>query len=128
MKYLSSFVGAAILGALVFGIWPEMWKSYGIMGGWLAATILVSIGWYMNHRLEVIDNPPGQAWVDMGWAVGSAGVGWGLVRFYPDAELHKALPTLICCLIGGGLAGVFAQAVKGRNRNFQSTEATGEEQ
>jgi hypothetical protein len=119
MMYLSSAIGAAILGALVFGIWPEMWMSYGIFGGWTAATILVSIGWYMNHRLGVIHNPAGQAWVDMGWAVGAAGVGWALVRFYPDCQFSKAVPTLVCCLIGGGIAGVLAELVKRRNRNFE---------
>ena len=119
MKKLSSFIGAAIIGALVFGIWPEMWKSYGIFGGWVAAAVLVSIGWYMNHRLEVIDNPSGEAWVDMGWAVGASGIGWALVRFYPDCSFTHALPTLVCCLIGGGLGGLAAEAVKKRNANFQ---------
>ena len=26
------------VGAACFAIWPEMWKSYGIMGGWLATS------------------------------------------------------------------------------------------
>ena len=41
MRLLTTVVGGAICGALAFGIWPEMWKSYGIMGGWLTATIVV---------------------------------------------------------------------------------------
>jgi hypothetical protein len=36
LRTIMTTIGAAICGALVFGIWPEMWKSYGIMGGWLA--------------------------------------------------------------------------------------------
>ena len=46
-----------------------MWKSYGIMGGWLAATIIISIMWYMNHWLGMVENPSGKIWVDNGFAV-----------------------------------------------------------
>ena len=35
--YLSTFAGSAICGGFAFGIWPELWKTYGLMGGWLAA-------------------------------------------------------------------------------------------
>lgn len=38
-QLFSTFIGSAICGALVFGIWPEMWKSYGIMGGGLVDLI-----------------------------------------------------------------------------------------
>ena len=75
-------VGGAICGALAFGIWPEMWKTYGIMGGWLTAAIVISICWYMNHWLGMIWNEPGRIWVDQGWAVSSAGIVWAVVRFH----------------------------------------------
>jgi hypothetical protein len=110
MKYFSTIIGSAICGALVFAIWPEMWKSYGIMGGWLAATILISIAWYMNHWLGVIHNPDGRIWVDQGFAVCSAGIAWGIVRF--DAVPAQCLPTLICLAIGGALGGWAAIHVK----------------
>ncbi len=69
MRLLSTVVGGAICGALAFGIWPEMWKTYGIMGGWITATIVISICWYMNHWIGMIWNEPGRIWVDQGWAV-----------------------------------------------------------
>ena len=47
--YLSTFAGSAICGGFAFGIWPELWKTYGLMGGWLAATLIIGIMWYMNH-------------------------------------------------------------------------------
>lgn len=34
--YLSTFASSAICGGFAFGIWPELWKTYGLMGGWLA--------------------------------------------------------------------------------------------
>jgi hypothetical protein len=116
MKLVSTAIGGAIIGALAFGIWPEMWKTYGIMGGWLASAILVGICWYMNHWLGVISNEPGSIWVDQGWAVCAAGIAWGMVRF--GSQFYQALPTLICCLIGGGLAGIVAAKVKKHNASF----------
>ena len=120
MKHLGTVLGSAICGALVFGIWPEMWKSYGIMGGWLAATVLISIAWFMNHWLGVITNSDGRMWIDQGWAVGSAGVAWGIVRFGGGlSDFFKCAPTLILCLIGGALAGLAAAAVKKSLPAFQ---------
>jgi hypothetical protein len=124
MKFVSTAIGGAIIGALAFGIWPEMWKSYGIMGGWLASAVLVGICWYMNHWLGIISNEPGRIWVDQGWAVCSAGIAWGMVRF--GEQFFQALPTLICCLIGGGLAGIAAAHVKKRNPRFQPRDAATE--
>ena len=110
MKLLSTAVGAAICGALCFGVWPEMWKTYGIMGGWLTAAIVIGICWYMNHWVGVIWNRPDRLWVDQGWAVAAAGVAWAVVRF--DAQIARALPTVVCCLAGGAAAGIVAARVK----------------
>lgn len=77
------------------------------MGGWLAATLIIGIMWYMNHYNGAILNPEGHIWLDQGWCIGSAGIAWGIVRFQGDlANFLPAAPTLICCLIGGTLAGV----------------------
>jgi hypothetical protein len=110
MRYLSTIIGGAICGALCFGIWPEMWKSYGIMGGWITATVVIGICWYMNHWLGVIWNSPGRIWVDQGWAVSAAGISWAIVRF--NAQFQRALPVIFCCFLGGALAGIAAVTVK----------------
>lgn len=105
-KHLSTFIGSAICGGFAFCIWPELWKSYGIIGGWLAATLLIGIMWYMNHYNGIINNPNGKIWLDQGWCIGVAGIAWGVVRFKGDISMVlTALPTLACCLVGGGLAG-----------------------
>ena len=62
-QYLSTFAGSAICGGFAFGIWPELWKTYGLMGGWLAATLIIGIMWYMNHYHGAILNPPGKIWL-----------------------------------------------------------------
>ncbi len=110
MRLVSTAVGSAICGALAFSIWPEMWKSYGIMGGWLTSAVVISICWYMNHWLGIIWNPRERIWVDQGWGVAAAGVAWAAVRF--GAHVAQILPTLICCLIGGSLAGLLAARIK----------------
>ena len=115
-KYLSTFCGAAICGGFAFGIWPELWKTYGIIGGWFAATLIIGIMWYMNHYNGVISNPEGKIWLDQGWCIGAAGIAWGIVRFRGDISAFAlAVPTLICCLIGGALAGVVVWLIRSRN-------------
>ncbi|MGL4293604.1 MAG: Lin0368 family putative glycerol transporter subunit [Bacteroidales bacterium] len=112
-KYLSTFVGSAICGGFAFGIWPELWKTYGLIGGWAAATLIIGIMWYMNHYNGMIRNPEGKIWLDQGWCIGSAGIAWGIVRFQGDlSAFWDAFPTLVYCLIGGALAGVAVAVIR----------------
>jgi hypothetical protein len=125
MKFTSSFIGSAICGAMAFAIWPEMWKSYGIMGGWITATIVISIAWYMNHWIGIIYNPESKLWIDQGWGVGTAGITWALVRWQGGFDaLLSCVPTLVLCLIGGGLAGIVASHVKRKHHAFTAPQET----
>ena len=121
-RRITTLIGGAIVGALSFGVWPEMWKTYGIMGGFLTATFVIGISWYMNHWLGVIDNPEGTLWVDQGLPIFGAGVAWGIVRFWPLdpaadglayclGALAKIWPTLVCCVVGGALAKIWPTLV-----------------
>lgn len=117
-KYLSTFIGSAICGGFAFGIWPEMWKSYGLLGGWFAAVLIISIMWYMNHYKGAILNPAGKIWLDQGWAIGAAGITWGVVRFRGElSAVLSALPTLAFCIIGGILAGLAVWLVRSSKEN-----------
>ena len=118
MKYVSMFIGAMITGALVFGIWPEMWKTYGIMGGWLAAVIIIGLCWFMNHWLGLFSNPDRSIWIDQGMPIAAAGIAWAKVRF--GADFTHCLPTFCFLVIGGILGGVAAYFVKQHNPNFRS--------
>jgi len=117
MKYVSMFIGAMIVGALVFGIWPEMWKTYGIMGGWTASVILVGLCWFMNHWLGLFSNPDRRIWVDQGLAIAAAGIAWAMVRF--GQNFVDCLPTLSLVALGGMLGGIAAYFVKQQNPNFK---------
>ncbi len=130
-RHLGTFIGGMTAGALSFGVWPEMWKSYGIMGGFLTAVFVIGITWFMNHWVGVIENPEGSLWVDQGLPIFGAGVSWGIVRFWPVdggvdyffGALVKIWPTLVCCLIGGALGGIAAHYVKQVAPGWQTKEA-----
>jgi len=117
MKYASMFIGAMIVGALVYGIWPEMWKSYGIAGGWFAAVIIVGLCWFMNHWLGLFSNCERTLWVDQGLAIAAGGVAWAIVRF--GADFGACVPTLCLVAIGGTIGGIAAYFVKQHNPNFR---------
>ena len=56
-RLFSTFIGSAICGALVFAIWPEMWKTYGIFGGWLTAVALLKVdsGAYVYRAQSAVE-------------------------------------------------------------------------
>ena len=118
-KYLSTGLGAAIIGAMGFSIWPVLWQTFGVMGGYMACLLVVAIMWYLNHHCGLMYNAPGAAWVDMAWGVAIAGITWGLIRQGNSAHLVHALPTLFCVALGGALGGIFAEKVKRNHPNFQ---------
>lgn len=118
-KYLSTFVSSAICGGFAFGIWTEMWKTYGLWGGWVAAVLIIGIMWYTNHWNGAISNPEGKIWLDQGWCIGAAGISWGIVRFQGSFQaIIPALPTLVLCLIGGALAGFVVWIIKRNERDI----------
>jgi hypothetical protein len=75
--------------------------------------------------MVVIFNPEGRIWIDQGWAVGTAGIAWALVRFGGDFhDFLTCLPTLCCCLIGGTLAGIAASTIKKKHQSFTAPKET----
>ena len=106
MRSLGSFIGGAIAGMFVFGIWPAMWQTYGVFGGWISAFIIISISWYLCHYIGVIDNKPGAATVDMAVGIAMSGTVSGMVG--NGLPLVQATPTIVLAMIGGALGGLVA--------------------
>jgi len=103
MRKLGSFIGGAIAGMFVFGIWPEMWQTYGVFGGWISGFIIISISWFLCHYVGAIDNQPEAATVDMACGIAMSGTVWLMVK--DGLSLTPALPTIILCVIGGAIGG-----------------------
>ncbi len=110
-QYLSTFAGSAICGGFAFGIWPELWKTYGLMGGWLAATLIIGIMWYMNHYHGLIKQDADAAFVDMGLAIAICGVSRDAF-LYGFHTVVDSLPTILLVIVGATLGGLFAAKVE----------------
>ncbi|MGE5581270.1 MAG: Lin0368 family putative glycerol transporter subunit [Bacillota bacterium] len=109
MRYFGSFIGGGIAGMFVFGIWPEMWQTYGVFGGWVSGFIIISIMWFLNHYIGAIYNKPDAAAVDMACGIAMAGTTWLIVK--NGLSIVPAIPTIVLCMIGGALGGWAAGAL-----------------
>lgn len=97
---IATFAGAFIFPFLISTCWGVMVEKWGAIGGWMAAGFIVGTAWTLNHGVGMIFQTG--AWVDMAWAAG-----WGLLAgsIYSGASLVRALPTIICVILGGTLGG-----------------------
>lgn len=98
MKHVGTILGAAIAGIFVMSVWGAFAGEYGIGGGWFAGLIIISIMWFMNHFVGIINNDG--ALVDMAAGISVAGTtrdgfmnGWDKVA--------NSLPTLGLVILGG---------------------------
>lgn len=110
MKWLRSIIGYTLVGVLVMSVWNEM-GAFGIFGGYLAAIIIIGPMWFLNHRLNLTDNRSSASFVDMGLAIGVA----GMMRdtfLGGMTVLVSAWPTIVCVIIGAVLGGIMAALVE----------------
>jgi len=98
---IATFVGGFIFPFLIRMIWGKLVENFGAIGGWLAASFIVGTTWALNHGVGMI-HQSGEAWIDMAWA---AGVGVLAASVYSGDKLKKAVPMLVCALIGGTIGG-----------------------
>ncbi|MDN5331469.1 MAG: hypothetical protein PWP45_694 [Tepidanaerobacteraceae bacterium] len=128
MNFIKIIVGtitSAFAGYGVFTIWPSALARWNWLGGWLAAGIIITTGWWVNHYMNAIPNEDDGAWVDMGLAIWlSALLGGsvmlsldnGLVRsgygIYHGASIGPALTTIILQLIGATVAGYLLYQIR----------------
>lgn len=91
-------------------VWSEM-GAFGIFGGYAAAIIIIGPMWFLNHYLNLVDNKASASFVDMGLAIGIAGI-MRDTFLKGSPELAKALPTIGLVLLGAVLGGVCAAFVE----------------
>lgn len=109
MKHVGSILGAALAGLFVFGIWGRFAGAYGIAGGWFAGLAIISIMWFMNHFIGIINNDG--AWVDLGLGVGVAGTASGGFANGWDT-VPASFPTLGLVLLGAICGGITAGLIQ----------------
>ncbi|MBB6218858.1 hypothetical protein HNQ80_005033 [Anaerosolibacter carboniphilus] len=98
---ISTFAGAFIFPFLISMCWGKLVDNFKAAGGWMAAAFIVGTTWSLNHGVGMIYQSGG-AWIDMAWA---AGFGLLAGAIYSGDSLGKAMPTIICAIVGGTLGG-----------------------
>lgn len=108
MKHLGTIVGTAIAGMFVMSVWGAFAGAYGIAGGWFAALLIIGPMWYLNHKIGILANDDGAAWVDMALGIGVAGTMRDVFLTGSMDAFTTSIPTLACVLAGGALGGITA--------------------
>jgi hypothetical protein len=99
--FLGTFAGAFIFPFMIRLLWGKFVDNFGPAGGWMAAGFIVGTAWTLTHGVGAIYQTGG-AWVDQAFAA-AAGLFGASVMSGDSAS--KAIPTIICSIIGGVLAG-----------------------
>jgi hypothetical protein len=113
---LPGILTGAFAGFGVFTIWPSSLARWNWLGGWLAAGIIITTAWLVNHYAGSMPNKG--AWVDMALAIWLSALLGGSVILDPSkglvrggygilhgANLGAALMTIVLQLIGATIAG-----------------------
>lgn len=98
---IATFAGGFIFPFIISMCWGVMVQRWGAIGGWMAAGFIVGTTWCLNHGVGLI-HQSGHAWIDMAWAAGTGLLAGGI---YSGGSFGKALPTIVCSIIGGSLGG-----------------------
>lgn len=98
---IATFVGGFIFPFMVSMCWGKMVEVWGSIGGWMAAGFIVGTTWALNHYIPLIYQS-GPAWIDQAWAAGFGLLAGAIVS---GASIVRAMPTVICSIIGGTLGG-----------------------
>lgn len=132
---ITAVFGAFCVSFVVLTAWPKLVRDFGPAGGMIAAALIIGTFWLLNHKLPGFGINPDQIkdaagnvmqyglihqgmrgaapWIDMGFAIASAFVVFGLLnaprgrRLSDMAEVSpRILTTLAGGAVGGGIAGL----------------------
>lgn len=116
MKHVGTILGAAIAGMFVMGVWGAFASAYGIGGGWFAGLIILSIMWFVNHFVGIINNDGVS--VDMACGIAIAGtMRDGFMNGM--STVVDAVPSIVIVVLGGitgaTVAGLLQKNVLNKN-------------
>lgn len=99
---ITTLVGAMIFPMMVELAWGKMVDAWGPIGGFMAAAFIVGTTWALNHGFGLV-HQAGDAWVDMGLAVG---VGVFVSSTLRGGNAAKGSKTALYAIIGAALGAV----------------------
>lgn len=99
---ITTFAGAFIFPFLIRLCWGKFCDDWGMIGGWMAAGMIVGTTWCLNHGVGLIVQSPDSAWVDMAFA---AGAGLFAASAASGDNIGKGFVNLAVALVGGTLGG-----------------------
>lgn len=107
---ITTLAGGFIFPFLICVVWGQFFGKYNLIGSALAAGFIVGTTWVLNHGVAThyviqgpnVATPGGAPWVDMAFAAFAGIFVNGIVL---GGKAGKAMPTLLCAIIGGVLGG-----------------------
>lgn len=114
MRFLRSTLGYMIAGMIVMSVWGWLAGSYGMLGGFVGAILIIGPMWYMNHYVGLIQNDDDAAFVDMALGIAVTGVMRDVFSAGSNAGavFVDTLPTLGLVVLGGIIGGVVAALIE----------------
>lgn len=109
--FLKSTLGFCMAGVIINAAWGICVNRFGIEGGWISALTLTGTLWYINHHLGIVENKSEAVFIDMALAIGLC----SLIRdslLSGITGLVSSIPTLVCVLVGGTIAGIIGGYVQ----------------
>ncbi|MEI7667611.1 MAG: hypothetical protein WCI62_01275 [Erysipelotrichaceae bacterium] len=128
MKFLRAVLGFFIAGVFVMAVWGKMADgtaligaegakvgigAFSIFGGWIAAFVIISPMWFMNHFLGMIPNTSEASFVDQGLGIALTGIFRDIFRSTAGVDTFlSSVPTIILVCIGAAIGGYLAFIVR----------------
>lgn len=121
-QIITTFFGAFLFPFIICTAWGKLFGKYDLAGSLLAAGFIVGTSWMLNHGgfsgipgvldgakgMQLIVQGQNAPWVDMAWASGSGIFVNGVVN---GGKVGKAIPSLVCAIIGGLIGGFILSCV-----------------
>lgn len=107
-QIITTMVGGFIFPFLLQIVWGQFTGNYGLIGGALSAGFIVGTTWVLNHGIAthfVIQGAGAAPWIDMAWAAAFGCFTESIVTGGAKASVGKALPMILCAVIGGVIGG-----------------------
>lgn len=128
MKFLRAVLGFFIAGVFVMAVWGKMADgtalvgaegaavgvgAFSIFGGWIAAFVIISPMWFMNHFLGMIPNTADASFVDQGLGIALVGIFRDIFRSTAGVDTFmSSVPTILLVVVGAAIGGYLAFIVR----------------